>query len=310
MTLTADNWPIAANMLSFGSVTKDGIPMAEASAEVWSAQLQEVASLGFDVVDPTDAWLSIGGLSDSRFHELQAVLDSAGLRVASISTTRRSVVDVRDGERYLALGHRIIERAPEVGATVVNFGFMQALTIAQQRAFWFWLEDGYHDPDDESELRDVAVARIRELGRHAAEVGIDISLEIYEDTFLGTPDRAVKFCHDVALENVGLNPDLGNLVRLHRPIEDISSMFAKVLPLTNFWHIKNYLRDEDPVTGQVFTAPVPLVMGAINYRSHIADALRLGFHGPFVCEHYGSDSLGVAAMNRDYIREVLHSSGL
>lgn len=307
MTFNAEDWPIAASMLSFGSTTPDGTPMTEATADVWLAQLRQVAGLGFDYVDPTDAWLSIGELSDARFKELQTVLASVDLRVASISTTRRSVIDAQAGERYLAIGHKIIDRAPELGASIVNFGFMQALTLAQQRALWFWLEDGYHDPDDASELRDVAVKRIRELGRHAAEVGIQISLEMYEDTFIGTSDRAVQFCEDVGLENVGLNPDLGNLVRLHRPVEDIPTMFAKVLPHTNFWHIKNYLRDEDPVTGQVFTAPVPLMMGVINYRSHILDALNLGYGGPFVCEHYGSDSLGVAAMNRDYIRQVLRS---
>lgn len=310
MTHTAEDWPIAANMLSFGSVAEDGTPLLEANADVWAAQLQEVVALGFEWVDPTDAWLSIGELSDARFAEFVTVLNDVGLRVPSVSTTRRSVVDAENGERYLAIGHRIIDRAPELGATVVNFGFMQALTPAQRQALWFWLEDGYHDPDDDSPLREVALERIRELGRHAAEVGVQISLEMYEDTFIGTPERAARFCEDVGLENVGLNPDLGNIVRLHRPIDDIPAMFDAVLPQTNFWHIKNYLRDEDPRTGQVFTAPVPLVMGVINYRSIILKALKLGFTGPFVVEHYGSDSLGVAAMNREYIRQVLRSAGL
>ncbi len=307
--LTADSWPIAANMLSFGSVAPDGTPMLEAPAGVWRSQLTQVAALDFEFVDPTDAWLSIGELSDARFKELMSVLDDVGLRVPSISTTRRSVVDAANGEWFLAIGHRIIDRAPELGATVVNFGFMQALTPAQASALWFWLEDGYHDPDDDSPLRVVAIERIRELADHAAQVGVQISLEMYEDTFIGTPERAVRFVQDVDRPNVGLNPDLGNIVRLHRPIGDIPAMFDAVLPYTNFWHIKNYLRDVEPRTGQVFTAPVPLVMGVVNYRVQILKALELGFTGPFVCEHYGSDSLGVAAMNRDYIRQVLRSAG-
>lgn len=307
--LTAENWPIAANMLSFGSATPDGGLVLDAPAKLWQAHLKQVTDLGFEFVDPTDAWVPVGELSDARFGEFRAVLDEVGLKVPSISTTRRSVVDASGGERFLAIGHATIDRAPALGATVVSFGFMQALTPAQQQALWFWLEDGYHDPDDDSELRTLAIDRIRELGRHAAEVGVEVSLEMYEDTFIGTPDRAVRFVTDVGLPNVGLNPDLGNLVRLHRPIEDISTMFAKVLPYTNFWHIKNYLRDEDSVTGQVFSAPVPLVMGIINYRAQILRALELGFAGPFVCEHYGSDSLGVAALNREYIRQVLRSAG-
>jgi sugar phosphate isomerase/epimerase len=306
---TADTWPIAANMLSFGSTTADGTPNLEAPAESWRSQLQQVADLGFTDVDPTDAWLSIGELSDARFAELLGVLKEVGLAVPSVSTTRRSVVDARRGDDYLRIGHAIIDRAPALGAEVVNFGFMQDLTPAQQKALWFWLAEGHHDPVDDPEARGEAIRRIRELADHAAELGVAISLEMYEDTFIGTPDLAVRFVQDVDRDNVGLNPDLGNLVRLHRPIEDIPTMFEKVLPFTNFWHIKNYTRDEDPTTGTYATHPAPLVSGVVNYRNHIRRALELGFEGVFVCEHYGSDSLGVAALNREYIRGVLRSAG-
>ncbi|MFI2364134.1 sugar phosphate isomerase/epimerase family protein [Promicromonospora sp. NPDC019610] len=306
---TAENWPIAANMLSFGSTTADGTPNVDAPAEAWRDQLQQVADLGFTHVDPTDAWLSIGELTDGRFAELLAVLKEAGLSVPSVSTTRRSVIDAARGEDYLRFGHTIIDRAPELGAEVVNFGFMQALKPAQEKALWFWLAEGHHDDLDDKDAYDLAVGRIRELADHARDVGVQVSLEMYEDTYVGTPDLAVRFVQDVDRDNVGINPDLGNLVRLHRPIEDIPTMFEKVLPLTNFWHIKNYTRDEDPATGSYATHPTPLVQGVVNYRAVIRRALDLGFEGVFVCEHYGSDSLGVAAINREYIREVLRGAG-
>ena len=305
---TAENWPVAANMLSFGSTTADGTPNVDAPAESWRAQLQQVADLGFTHVDPTDAWLSIGELDDSRFAELLMVLKETGLSVPSVSTTRRSVIDAQRGEDYLRFGHAIIDRAPELGAEVVNFGFMQALKPAQERALWFWLAEGHHDDLDDKDTYDLAVARVRELADHARDVGVQVSLEMYEDTYIGTPDLAVRFARDVDRDNVGLNPDLGNLVRLHRPIEDIPAMFEKVLPLTNFWHIKNYTRDVAPATGAYATHPTPLVQGVVNYRAVIRRALELGFEGVFVCEHYGSDSLGVAAMNREYIREVLRGA--
>ncbi|CAM3393403.1 sugar phosphate isomerase/epimerase family protein [Isoptericola cucumis] len=306
---TADTWPIAANMLSFGPTAADGTPNLDAPAASWRGQLQQVADLGFTDVDPTDAWLSIGEMSDPRFEELLVVLKEVGLSVPSVSTTRRSVVDADRGEDYLRFGHAIIDRAPALGAEVVNFGLMQALTPAQERALWFWLAEGHHDDLEDTQTRDLAIRRIRELADHASEVGVEISLEMYEDTYIGTPDLAVRFVQDVDRENVGLNPDLGNLVRLHRPIEDIPTMFEKVLPYTNFWHIKNYTRDEDLATGAYSTHPMPLVQGVVNYRAVIRRALELGFDGVFVCEHYGSDSLGVAAINRDYIRGVLRSAG-
>jgi len=89
------------------------------------------------------------------------------------------------------------------------------------------------------------------------------------------------------------------------PIEPVQSMLDKVLPHANYWHVKNYLRDEDPATGAIMTFPVPMDQGLINYRSAIRQALDLGYTGAFLTEHYGSDGLGVCARNREYIRGVL-----
>jgi hypothetical protein len=69
--------------------------------------------------------------------------------------------------------------------------------------------------------------------------------------------------------------------------------------------VKNYLRDEDPTTGQVMMFPVPMGFGLINYRAAISQALDLGFRGAFLCDHYGSDAITVIGKNRAYIRDIL-----
>ena len=284
---TAENWPIGANMLSFGNTTPDGTPTLEAPSTVWASQLRQVKELGVDQIDPTDAWLPLAKLSDERLEEFRSVLDGEGMSLASISMTRNSVVDVDNGEQNLRDAHRFIEIAPSFGVSVVNTGFMQATTEAQNRAIWFWLADGHVD---DPALRDLAIERIR------------------EDTYVGTADEAVAFHADVDHPAVGLNPDIGNLVRLHREIEPWEDMFEKVLPHSNFWHIKNYTRDFDPATGAYSSDPMPLKYGYINYRKVIRRAIDLGYSGPFCCEHYGSDSLGVIAENVQYIRQVLASA--
>lgn len=303
--LTAENWPIGANMLAFGNTAPDGSPLQDASSTLWASQLRQVKELGVDQVDPTDAWLSLARLSDERLREFQRVLDGEGLSLSSISMTRSSVVDVEHGEENLRDAHRFLEIAPHFGASVVNIGFMQALTPAQKKAIWFWLAEGHHD---DPALRDLAIERVRELGDHAKSLGVELSLEMYEDTYLGDAAAAVSFIKDVDHEAVGLNPDLGNLVRLHREVEPWEDMFEKVLPESNFWHIKNYSRHYDPATGAYASAPLPLKYGYINYRKVIRRALELGYTGPFCCEHYGSDSLGVIAENVHYIRQVLASA--
>ena len=302
---SAHTWPISANMLSFGNRAPGGGHIKDAPATVWASQLRQVRELGFDYIDPTDAWVPLAALSDPRIEEFRTVLQDEGLAISSISMTRNSVVDVENGVQNLADAHRLIDLAPSFGATIVNTGFMQAITPEQSEHIWFWLVEGHVD---DPALRDLALERVRALGDHARSNGIELSLEMYEDTFIGTPDEGVQFIRDVNHDAVGLNPDLGNLIRLHRPMPHYSEMFAKVLPYSNFWHIKNYSRDHDPATGAYSSAPLPLKYGYINYRQMIRLALELGYSGPFCCEHYGSDSLGVCAENREYIHQVLTSA--
>ncbi|WP_152354510.1 sugar phosphate isomerase/epimerase family protein [Brachybacterium subflavum] len=303
--LTAESWPIAANMLSFGATAPDGGHIKDAPASVWASQMRQARDLGITQIDPTDAWVPLARLSDARVEEFRSTLDDADLTIPSISMTRSSVVDREKGEDFLAEAHRLLDIAPSFGASVVNIGFMQSLTPAQADAIWFWLEDGHHD---DPALRDLAIERTRELGDHAKKNGLQLSLEMYEDTYVGTPEDAVAFLKDVDHEAVGLNPDLGNLVRLHRPMPHPTDMYETVLPHANFWHIKNYTRDVDPATGAYSSAPMPLKYGYVNYRQVIRRALELGYTGPFCCEHYGSDSLGVIAENIQYIRQVLASA--
>jgi sugar phosphate isomerase/epimerase len=169
---------------------------------------------------------------------------------------------------------------------------------------WFWLADGWHD-DESPEARSRAASLIRELAEHAQGNGQQITLEMYEDTYVGTADGAIQFLEEVGHEACGLNPDIGNFVRLHRPLEPVQDMLDKLLPYANYWHVKNYLRDEDPETGQVMTFPVPMEFGLINYRAAISQAVGLGFRGAFLCEHYGSDAITVIAKNRAYVRDIL-----
>lgn len=304
-TMTAHNaqkWSVAANLGQIGNRSKDGGPVQDAPAEEWAGTLRSLRRLGIDQIDPTDMWVPLAELSDARREEFKAVLYAEGFAMPSISLTRHSIVDDRDGERNLARAHRYLDIAPEFGAGVVNIGFMQPLKPAQESALWFWLADGHHD---DPARRSEAVRRVRELGDHAQANGLELSLEMYEDTYLGSAHDAVAFVEEVGREAVGLNPDLGNLIRLHREIDDVYEMFEKVLPHSNFWHIKNYSRDVDPATGAYATSPTPLKYGYINYRKVIGRALELGYRGSFCCEHYGADSIGVVAENMEYVRSVL-----
>ncbi|MFF5987338.1 sugar phosphate isomerase/epimerase family protein [Prauserella flavalba] len=304
---SAREWPIGAALLQFPSVTPDGVVVQQAGARVWSAVLREVAAAGFDHVDLTDSWLRPGDLDAEGLATLERVLADNGLGVSAISVTRRSVIDPDPdvAAANVAYSLRTVDAAARLGIGVVSVGLHRPLTPAQRAALWFWTEPGPADPVGDERTWAKAVDSLRAIGERAATAGIQVSLEMYEDTYLGTADSAVALHRDVGLANVGLNPDIGNLVRLHRPIEDWEQLLLRTLPHSNYWHIKNYYRDHDPATGAYFATPAPLESGMISYRRAIEIALACGFTGPICVEHYGGDGLSVCASNREYLRRIL-----
>ena len=302
--LNRDTWPIAAAMINFPGVLPNGSRVQEQSVEQWAETLRQVVDAGFTEFDPTDSWLRVADLSPERRREFVDLARTLGLSIPAISTSRKSPIDPAHGDENLAYCHRVIDTAAEIGAGAVCFGLFGAFTDAQKQQLWFWTADGVKNPDDPA-IYQKAVARIRELGKHAATCDIEVSLEMYEDTYIGTADGAVRFVNNVDVAAVGINADIGNLIRLHRPVEHWQSMIDKVAPYAKYWHVKNYLRIEDPARDLIVSYPTSLALGIIDYRWAIRKFLAHGYQSAFLCEHYGGYGLSVCAMNRDYLRSIL-----
>lgn len=304
-TLDNQTWPIAAGLLQFPDPQPDGTSVRALGPDAWQASLLQVADAGFDHVELTDVWLKPGDLDPAELTDLRAAADSARLTVAAVAAIRRSVIDADSADVNLAYSHRSIDAAAALGAPVFSLGLHEPLHPAQKRALWFWTESGaVNDPTDRDRW-EAAVGRIRELADHAADVGVLLTLEMYEDTYLGTAESSVRLVEEVDRDDVGLNPDTGNLIRLHRPIEDWREVLSRVLPYANYWHVKNYARDENAATGLYSAVPTSMPLGLIDYRWAVQEAVTSGFAGTITCEHYGGDGLSVSAQNRDYLRTIL-----
>ncbi|MCR2802186.1 TIM barrel protein [Microbacterium sp. zg-Y818] len=304
LALNSQTWPIAVCMHGFSQVDREGTALHDAAPEVWDRMFAEVARLGFTAIELADSHIRPADLTPSRREELLAISGSYGVTPISVHVQRQSVIQPGRGEENLAYAHRTIDASAELGLQVFSTGLHQPFSDAQRRALWFWTAPGPVDPDD-ADTRALAVKRLRELGEHAASVGLPMSLEMYEDTYLGTADSAVRLIEEIGLDNVGLNPDIANLIRLHRPIEDWREMHEKTLPYANYWHVKNYTRDQ-ALDGSWFTSvPTTMEQGLINYRAMVSLAIEVGFRGPFLMEQYGGDSLGVCAGNRTYLQSLL-----
>lgn len=296
-TYTSKTWPIAAAMLPFTN-------SQDADTATWVSQLSEVAYEGFEHVDITDCWIQPGNLDASGLERVREALDTVGLEAIALSAIRKSVIDPVSGDDNLAYSHRTLDAAAKLGLGIVSFGLHRPLLPNQQEVQWFWTEEGPVDNTD-PETWELAISRIRELGQHAADLGIELSLEMYEDTLIGTTEGVVRIVDGVGLDNVGVNPDLGNLYRLHREIESFQSAVETLAPISNYWHVKNYYRDEDRNRDFVTSVPAPMESGSMNYRAAIKTALAAGYNAAFCVEHYGGDGLSVTAANARYIRKLI-----
>lgn len=304
---TAADWPIAAAMLQFRRALSDGVPVTHAHRDEWARLLRPVVETGFTELEVPSAWLRLGDLTVARLTEFHDVLQELKLNVPGISVVRESVIHPGNAAENLAFSHRTIDAAAALGVPVVCLGLHDALLPDQRDALWFWTAPIPQKPADPAVYAQ-AVQAYRELGSHAGDVGVAVSLELYEDTFLGSAAEAARFITDIGEPHVGLNPDLGNLIRRQGPIESWESILAATLPYTNYWHVKNYLRLEDPRSGLALSAPATLETGIINYRHAVMDAITAGYRGAFVVEHYGGDGLSVGATNRDYLRRLISSA--
>jgi sugar phosphate isomerase/epimerase len=297
---------IATCMHGIPTRDADGLALHDAAASAWTDVFGEIAALGFTAVELADSHLRIADADAARTADIFAAANEAGIVIPSVHVQRRSILMPGAQAENLDYAHRTIDAAARLGIGVFSTGLHRPLTQAQKNALWFWLEPGEPDAAD-PEAWDLAVRGFRELGEHAQSVGMRMSLEMYEDTLLGTADSAVSLVEQIGVPAVGLNPDVGNLVRLHRTIEDWREVYAKTLPYANYWHLKNYIRDEAGDGSWHSAVPSTLEGGLINYRQVIKDAIALGYDGVFLMEHYGGDSLGVCRTNAQYTAAVLDS---
>ncbi|AMM21584.1 xylose isomerase [Frondihabitans sp. PAMC 28766] len=308
-TWTADTWPIATCLHGFAPVDKQGTALHDAAPEVWDDMFAQIEDVGFTLAEMADSHIRPADLSPSRRDELLSIAASHGVGVPSVHLQRRSVIQPGHEDENLAYAHATIDGAAAWGMQVFSTGLHQPFSDAQRRALWFWTAKGPQDPDN-ADVWNHAVKSIRELGKHASDVGLPLALEMYEDTYLGTAESAVRFVEAVGLDNVGLNPDVANLIRLHRPVENWRDVFAATLPYANYLHVKNYSRDEAGDGSWATSVPTNMEDGLINYRQVFREAMDAGFRGIIMTEQYGGDSLGVCATNQGYIRGLLPKAPL
>jgi sugar phosphate isomerase/epimerase len=271
----------------------------------WRSELSQLSRSGFSRVDLLDSWLPFAQFTASEIENLGSILVELGLTAPCLGTSRRSLIHPELGEENLEYTLKILEVANRLGLRKVGVGFHPALTDAQRKSAQFWEHAG--PPEQRTDVNwDIAAQRLAVVCDAAANLDIDVNIELYEDSLLCTSDDTARLMAAVDRANLGVNPDLGNLVRSVTPLrESWLDTFRGCLPHMTYWHLKNYTRSSPTPGGPFAVAPTALGDGTIDYRLAVREALRAGYTGPMVVEHYGGDALWMQERSAQYLRRLV-----
>src|SRR5262245_49467891 len=229
------------------------------------------ANTGFEGVEVSPHWLDIVRLEQS---ELQQVRDEAlavVLAVSGVNINRCILTRHERTQDHLQLLLRAVDAAYWLWAPLVTLSLSMQLDIGRPvvRGCDF----------SEAERKETAV-HLRRLAEYAGERDIQLSIELHDDGMLDTAELCLDMMSRVETANVGVNPDLGNLVRSTAGA-DWRGTLQSLAPHTNNWHVKNYRQGQ----------PSPVWDGDINYVEAFQLMRAAGYNGWVSIESYFGDVL-------------------
>lgn len=178
--------------------------------------MKKTKAAGFDIMEMGAPHLL--GMSDSELHELKSMAQDMGIEISSnIGPAKSKDVASKDPEvrksgiKYIS---DIMKQMDKIGSKVL---------VGVTYTYW---------PNDFSDIDKPAlwsrgVESVKEFGKVATDLGIDVCLEVvnrYETVTLNTAEEGVRFCQEVDNPNVKLLLDT-----FHMNIEEdnIAEAFRK-----------------------------------------------------------------------------------
>jgi sugar phosphate isomerase/epimerase len=148
---------------------------------------------------------------------------------------------------------------------------------------------------------------LRHFGELAADLGVGISIEVHQGSIVDNSTATLHFLDLVGLDNVGANPDLGNVYWHYEfPDETSEAAIVALAPRATYWHCKNLRRIHIPELNRAFFQRVPLEDGDIDYRFAIAAMVDAGYNGYLAVEGAREgDQLTADARGAAYVKKVL-----
>ncbi|MGE3269547.1 MAG: sugar phosphate isomerase/epimerase family protein [Chloroflexota bacterium] len=272
--------------------------------------LKLVKSYGFDGVEIAAA--SQAELDSGAARDFGQELKDAGLPALCVRAGG-PIAHHAAGLEARARLERAITLAAALGATVVNTTFVTPATdpggLGSDRR-GERISQGSSRMASEADFEATA-KHLRHFGQMAADHGLDISIEVHQGSIADNSSTTLHLLDMVGMDNVGANPDLGNIYwHYETPEESCEKAIVALAPRSTYWHCKNLRRLHIPELDKSWFIRVPLDDGDIDYRFAISAMVDAGYSGYLAVEGAQvGDQLTLDRRSADYVRSVLKDLG-
>ena len=263
--------------------------------ELRKAYLTRVREMAFDGLELGARALGGPDARKDQILELRMELEGEGLQVLAVRTAaglhNPEIVDL-----HRALLEKGVEITGWFGAGICNVTTTSSGTLSGRSS------REAEDRDYEITARGIAAAADR-----AADIGAEISIEVHDGSIVDNSRSALRMLELVDRPNVGVNPDVKNMLRAKEvPDESWEDFFSALAPYTNYWHCKNVHRVHIPELNFSTLLYTSLSDGDINYRFAVKAMADAGFDGCLTLEGAVSgDQLNEDRKNAVYARSLI-----
>lgn len=290
MRMAQDTLTIAASTGALVPAPAQGLRPDEMTDAVIEDGLQSLAIAGFSAVELSDIWLDSRTMPLSQAKNLARRVADVDLSIIGLSTLG------------LKEANHALDIAQELGAQTFCIGLHKPPSAGKANVS-FWANPPAIAPADDADFETLA-ASLQQLCKRAKKAGIRVVMEMNENAIIDRSAHVLRLLEMVDADNLGVNPDLGNLTRVTVPmIETWYETLNALAPYTEYWHVKNNLRMEHP-DGFIVTHPSSMEDGVIDYRVALQTLLACGFSGPIVVESYWGDRVGGLERSRIYLEKL------
>ena len=150
-------------------------------------------------------------------------------------------------------------------------------------------------------------AALREVGARAGALGIDITIEVHQQSITDNSWSTLYMLDLIDSPHVFANPDLGNIYWCYDiPEESTEDAIVALAPRSKYWHCKNLQRVHIPENEHAIFIRVPLPDGEIDYRFAISAMHDAGFDGYLAVEGMTQgDQITNDRRSLDYVKQLL-----